>query len=233
MTTHPAPSRPPLREPARILLADDLALFRHAIATLIDEQPDLEVVGQAHNGVEAVELAQQLQPDIVVLDVEMPVMDGITAARRLRETVPECRIVMLTVWEDDDHLLDAIRLGVHGYLLKDLRPDELYDMLRSVMRDETPVSPALVGRLLAVLRDTGRRTAVPDVTGPELSRRELDVLRLVADGLSNKEIGLELSITEGTVKNHVHNALAKLGMENRIQAAAYIVRQGLGRSPRA
>lgn len=220
-----------LTRPARILLADDLPLFRRAIATLIDEQEDLEVVGQADTGVEAVELAASLQPDIAVLDVEMPVMDGISAARRIRETLPEVRIVMLTVWEDDDHLLEAIRLGVHGYLLKDLRPDELYDMLRSVMRDETPVSPALVSRLLTALRETGRPTAVPQASDQSvLSRRELDVLRLVADGLSNKEIGSRLSITEGTVKNHVHNALAKLGMDNRIQAAAYIVRNGLGSS---
>ena len=217
-----------LTRPATVLLADDLPLFRTAIATLIDEQEDLDVVGQAENGLEAIELAQILKPDIVVLDVEMPVMDGITAARRLREAVPDSRIVMLTVWEDDDHLLEAIRIGVHGYLLKDLHPEELYAMLRSVMRDETPVSPALVGRLLSVLRDTGRRPPIPVPNGPELSRREMDVLRLVADGHSNKEIGSRLSITEGTVKNHVHNALAKLGMENRIQAAAYIVRQGLG-----
>lgn len=223
---------PLLERTARVLLADDLPLFRRAIAQLIDEQPDLEVVGQAENGVEAIEMAQELRPDIVVLDVEMPVMDGITAARRLQEVVPESRIVMLTVWEDDDHLLQAIRMGVHGYLLKDLRPDELYDMLRAVMRDETPVSPALVGRLLTALRETGRRAAVPEATEPALSRRELEVLRLVADGLSNKEIGTTLSITEGTVKNHVHNALSKLGMENRIQAAAYIVRQGLGRPRR-
>lgn len=215
--------------PVRILLADDLLLFRRAIAELIDDQDDLTVVGQADNGVEAVEMAQALRPDIVVLDVEMPVMDGIAAARRLRELMPDTRIVMLTVWEDDDHLLEAVQLGVHGYLLKDLRPTELYDMLRSVMRDETPVSPALVGRLLTALRQNGRRAVVPESGEATLSRRELEVLRLVADGLSNKEIGVALSITEGTVKNHVHNALAKLGMDNRIQAAAYIVRQGLGR----
>lgn len=219
----------PQTPPVRILLADDLLLFRRAIAELIDDQDDLEVVGQADNGVEAVELAQVLRPDIVVLDVEMPVMDGIAAARRIRETNPDARIVMLTVSEDDDHLLEAIRMGVHGYLLKDLRPDELYSMLRSVMRDETPVSPALVGRLLTALREDGRRAVVPKTEQAQLSRRELEVLRLAADGLSNKEIGVQLCITEGTVKNHVHNALAKLGMENRIQATAWIVRQGLSR----
>lgn len=221
-------TQPVLPHPARIMIADDLPLFRRAIAHLLDEQPDLVVVGQANNGVEAVDLAQSVRPDIVLLDVEMPVMDGIAAARRIRELVPAARIVMLTVSEDDDHLLEAIRLGAHGYLLKDLHPDELYDMLRAAMRDEAPVSPALVGRLLSAVREAGRKPAVVSTPEADLSRRELEVLRLVADGLSNKEIGVQLSITEGTVKNHVHNALNKLGLENRIQAASYIVRHGLG-----
>lgn len=219
-----------LASPARIVLADDMGLFRTAVARLIDQQDDLSVVGQASNGVEAIEIARQVQPDIVVLDIEMPVMDGITAARMLREEMPDCRIVMLTVWEDDDHLLEAIKLGVHGYLLKDLTPDDLFSMLRAVMNDETPLSPGLVGRLLVALRETGRSaTTPPAVAGQDLSPRELEVLRLVADGLTNKEIASKLCITVGTVKNHIHNALAKLEMENRIQAAAFVVRTGLGR----
>lgn len=213
---------------ARILLADDLPLFRRAIAQLIDEQDDMEVVGQANNGVEAVELAQVLRPDIILLDVEMPVMDGIAAAARLRDVVPEAKIVMLTVVDDEEHLLGAIRLGVHGYLLKDLHPDDLFAMLRSAMRDEHPVAPSLLGTLLAAVRHTGSRPVTPPADETPLSARELEVLRLVADGLSNKEIGVALSITEGTVKNHVHNALTKLNMDNRIQAAAHIVRNGLG-----
>ncbi|MDO5534644.1 MAG: response regulator transcription factor [Propionibacteriaceae bacterium] len=215
--------------PIRILLVDDQPLFRHAVATLLDEQPDFTVVGQAGHGVEGIELAQTQHPDVVLLDMEMPGLDGLATAARLREVAPAARIVILTVADDDGHLLEAIRLGVQGYLLKDLHPDELYAMLRAVMRDETPVSPALVGRLMAALRDTGRPTVTPATDEATLSSRELEVLRLVADGLSNKEIGTTLSITEGTVKNHVHNALAKLGLENRIQAAAYIVRRGLGR----
>lgn len=218
--------------PARILLTDDLPLFRRAIATLIDEQDDMEVVGQAGTGVEAVELAQVLRPDIILLDVEMPVMDGVTAAGRLRDVVPGAKVIMLTVLDDEETLLGAIRLGAYGYLLKDLHPDDLFTMLRSAMRDESPVAPSLVGKLLAALRET-RAPATPVVDeAATLSQRELEVLRLVADGLSNKEIGVALSITEGTVKNHVHNALAKLGMDNRIQAAAYIVRAGLGRPRR-
>lgn len=220
----------PQARPIRVLLVDDQPLFRYALADLIAEQADLEVVGQAENGVQAVEQASALLPDIVVLDIEMPVMDGVEAARLIRERLPQVRVVMLTVDDDDDHLLNAVRLGVHGYLLKDLRPEELYDQLRAVMRDENPVSALLVGRLLAALRDGDQDRHHPtDVAAKtSLSQRELEILRLVADGCSNREIARSLSITEGTVKNHVHNALHKLHLDNRIQAAAYIVRQGLG-----
>ena len=139
---------------------------------------------------------------------------------------------MLTVVDDDEHLMAAVRLGVHGYLLKDLHPDEMFAMVRAAMRDESPVAPSLVGRLLAALRDNGRTPVSPQSEESALSARELEVLRLVADGLSNKQIGTALSITEGTVKNHVHNALAKLGMDNRIQAAAYICLLYTSPSPR-
>jgi DNA-binding NarL/FixJ family response regulator len=225
--------------PIRILLVDDQPLFRKAIATLIDEQPDFVVVGEAENGLDGVEQAQAVQPDLVVMDVDMPVMNGVEAVKLIREQVPATKVVMLTVSEDEDDLFDAIRYGAHGYLLKDLRPEQLYDMLRSVMRNETPLSPAIAGRVLSALRGWGQSggtgpirsapSAAPE--GPALTRREIEILQLVADGLSNKEIGVRLSITEGTVKNHVHNALEKLHLENRIQAAAYVVRQGMGRRP--
>jgi two-component system nitrate/nitrite response regulator NarL len=219
--------------PIRVLLVDDQPLFRRAIATLLDEQPDMVVVGEAENGLAGVELARECDPDLVVMDVEMPVMNGVDAMRMIREQLPQTKVIMLTVSDSEDFLFEAIRSGAHGYLLKDLRPEQLYDMLRSVMRNETPVSPAIAGRLLAEFR--GRepvRSATPDQDeGPGLTRRELEILQLVADGLSNKEIGTALSITEGTVKNHVHNALEKLHLENRIQAAAYIVRHGLAHRP--
>lgn len=224
-------------DPIRVLLVDDQPLFRRAIATLIAEQPDFSVIGEAENGLEAVEKAHALNPDLVVLDVEMPVMNGVEAVRLIRDQMPGVKVVMLTVSESEDHLFDAIRYGAHGYLLKDLRPEQLYDLLRSVMRNETPLSPAIAGRLIAEIRNRGGGTVRPAPTakldGPALTRRELEILQLVADGLSNKEIGARLSITEGTVKNHVHNALEKLQLENRIQAAAYVVRQGLGRRPEA
>lgn len=224
-------------DPIRVLLVDDQPLFRRAIAALVDGQADMAVVGQAGTGQEGVELAHALRPDIVILDVEMPVMNGVDAARLLVDQLPGTKVVMLTVSEDDAFFRAAIDAGVHGYLLKNLRPEDLFDQIRAVMRDENPIAPALVRYLLAEVRNRHRTPQAP-VSAPQddsdavaLSQRELEVLRLVADGLSNKEVGVALSITEGTVKNHVHNALGKLGMDNRIQAAAYIVRRGLGRRP--
>jgi two-component system nitrate/nitrite response regulator NarL len=159
----------------------------------------------------------------------------VQAVALLQEQAPRAKVVMLTVSDSEDFLFDALRNGADGYLLKDLRPDQLYDMLRAVMRDESPISPAIAGRLLKELRghDVVRNPAPERAEGPSLTRREIEILQLVADGLSNKEIGTHLSITEGTVKNHVHNALEKLHLENRIQAAAYVVRQGMGHRPEA
>jgi DNA-binding NarL/FixJ family response regulator len=229
--------------PIRILLVDDQPLFRRAIATLIGEQPEFTVVGEAANGLEAIEVAHALSPDLIVMDVEMPVMNGVEAVRILRDQLPSIKIIVLTVSESEDYLLDAIRFGAHGYLLKDLRPEQLYEMLRAVMRDETPLSPAIAGRLLEEIRRPGAgldrsatvpspdaRPATPDLRSI-LTRRELETLQFVADGLTNKEIGSRLSITEGTVKNHVHNALEKLQLENRIQATAYVIREGLAHRP--
>jgi two-component system nitrate/nitrite response regulator NarL len=222
-------------EPIRILLVDDQPLFRGAIASLIDGQDDMTVVGEAENGLAAVEKARLLVPDLVVMDVEMPVMNGVEATRLIREQLSTVKVIMLTVSEADDHVFDAIRFGAHGYLLKDLRPDDLYELIRGVMRNETPISPAIAGRLLREIQNgvTKRSSSPAPPQGPPITRRELEILQLVAEGLSNKEIGKKLSITEGTVKNHVHNSLEKLHMENRIQATAYIVRQGLGRRPAA
>ena len=252
--------------PTRVLLVDDQPLFRRAIGTLIGEQPDFTVIGEATNGQEALDQARALAPDLVVMDIEMPVMNGVEAVRLLRDELPGVKVVVLTVSEDEDYLFDAVRFGAHGYLLKDLQPEQLYEMLRAVRRGESPISPIMAGRLLAEFRRQGsdrsdhpQRSATEAAPAPAarataaqealptptpsaelarfplasaaaqiLTRRELETLQYVADGLSNKEIGAALSITEGTVKNHVHNALEKLQLENRIQAAAYIVRHGMG-----
>ena len=220
-----------MKKPIRVLLVDDQPLFRGAVAALLARQPGIEVVGEGENGLHGVELANELQPDLVILDVEMPVMDGVEAVRLIREQVLDVKVIMLTVSETDEHVVQAMMNGAHGYLLKNLRPAQLFDMIASVMRGETPISPAVAGRLLLHLKESGgsaKGTVQPEEPAQKLTRRELEILRLVAGGLSNKEIGKELTITEGTVKSHVHNALEKLQMSNRIQAAAYIVRQGLG-----
>ncbi len=230
----------------RILLVDDQPLFRGAIATLLSGEPDLQVVGEADNGQVGVTQAAALRPDVVLMDVEMPVMDGVEATRLICDAQPDARVVMLTVSDADEHVFEAIRIGAHGYLLKNLRPDDLFEMVRAVGRGETPLSPAIASRLVNEFRarsaaapTTTTATTAADAQVPVadlaadlvITGRELEILQLVAEGFSNRDIGKELWITEGTVKNHVHSALEKLHISNRCQAAAYIVRHGLARQP--
>jgi two-component system, NarL family, nitrate/nitrite response regulator NarL len=217
----------------RVLLVDDQPLFRRALATLIGGQFDMTVVGEGENGRDALEKVRALKPDLVVMDVNMPDADGVEGVTAIRAAGFATPIVMLTVSEDDDDLFNAIKAGANGYLLKNVRPEELFESLRGVMRGESPIAPAVATKLLEALRTGGipaRGSAGSPGPAPEdtvLTRRESEILQLVAAGMSNKEIANELTITEGTVKNHVHNALEKLHLTNRVQAAAYAVRQGL------
>ena len=212
-----------------MLLVDDQPLFRRALATLIGAQFDMTVVGEGENGRDALEKVRALKPDLVVMDVNMPGasgVDGVNAIRQAGFTIP---IVMLTVSEDDDDLFESIKAGANGYLLKNVRPEQLFEDLRGVMHGEAPIAPAVASKLLDALRVGGipaRGQAAAPAQDSILTRRESEILQLVADGLSNKEIATVLTITEGTVKNHVHNALEKLHLTNRVQAAAYAVRQG-------
>jgi DNA-binding NarL/FixJ family response regulator len=213
----------------RILLVDDQPLFRRALATLISAQFDMAVVGEAESGRDALEKVRSLRPDLVVMDVNMPIASGVEGVNLLRQAGFSMPIVMLTVSEDDDDLFESIKAGANGYLLKNVRPEQLFEDLRGVMRGEAPIAPAVAGRLLEALRTGGipvRGQPAPAVQDSILTRRESEILQLVAGGMSNKEIANELTITEGTVKNHVHNALDKLHLTNRVQAAAYAVRQG-------
>jgi len=213
----------------RILLVDDQPLFRRALATLISAQFDMTVVGEAENGRDALDKARALQPDLIVMDVNMPVVSGVEGVSAIRAAGFTMPIVMLTVSEDDDDLFESIKAGANGYLLKNVRPEQLFEDLRGVMRGEAPIAPAVASRLLEALRTGGipvRDQPAPAASDSILTRREAEILQLVASGLSNKEIANELTITEGTVKNHVHNALEKLHLTNRVQAAAYAVRQG-------
>ena len=215
----------------RIVLVDDQMLFRKGVRALLEEQPDMEVVGEASDGLEGADLVAALEPDVVLMDINMPVCDGVEATRLIKAERPETKIVIITVSDEDEELFAAIKGGAEGYLLKDLRPDELFEMIRGVMRGETPISAAVAGKLLREFRT--RPWNEPGQSGDRsLTSRELEVLQLVTDGLSNAEIAQKLFIVEGTVKNHLHNILEKLHLENRLQAATYALREGLVERPR-
>ncbi len=217
----------------RVLLVDDQPLFRRALATLISAQFDMTVVGEGENGRDALDKVRAMRPDLVVMDVNMPGASGVDGVNAIRQAGITTPIVMLTVSEDDDDLFESIKAGANGYLLKNVRPEQLFEDLRGVMRGEAPIAPAVATKLLTALRTGGipaRGQPSPAAQDSVLTRRESEILELVAEGLSNKEIANQLTITEGTVKNHVHNALEKLHLTNRVQAAAYAVRQGFAGS---
>lgn len=215
----------------RMILVDDQLLFRRGLRALFEEEEGFEIVGEANNGREAIDLARETRPDAILMDINMPICNGVEATRIIKAEQPDVKVVALTVSDDDDDLFEAIKAGAQGYLLKDLRPEELFEMIRAVMRGETPISPAIAGKLLNEFRR--RPWHEPSETaGWDLTARELEVLQLVAEGLGNAEIAARLFIVEGTVKNHLHNILEKLHLENRVQAAAYAIREGLVEPPR-
>ena len=213
----------------RVILIDDQPLFRKALASLVDSQMDMQVVAQGERGTDALPLIRAHEPDLVVMDVQMPGGSGADGVRSVRTAGVATPIVMLTISDDDEDLFDCVRAGADGYLLKNMRPEVLFDDLRSAARGEAPVAPAMAGRLLRWFREGGgpERAGTSAEVDPVLTRREAEILQLIAAGLSNKEIAARLVITEGTVKNHVHNSLEKLHLSNRVQAAAYAVRQGV------
>lgn len=210
----------------RVLLVDDHLLFRKGLARLLDAQPDFEVVGEAADGLEAIEQTRLLSPDLVLMDIRMPNCNGFEATRRIKDQMPDMHVVMLTVSDDEQDLATAVRHGADGYLLKDLMPETLFQQLRGLMSGEAPISRGMTGKLFRQLAQRSQPTVQPAATAV-LSERECDVLALIVQGYSNQEIGDELGIARNTVKNHLRNILAKLGVRNRAQAAAYAVSQGL------
>lgn len=210
----------------RLLLVDDHVLFRKGLVSLLKRERDFEVVGEAEDGAEAIKKARQLKPDLVLMDIHMPGTDGIEATRRIREMLPSTRVVILTVSEDDKDLFQGIKCGAHGYLLKKLEPEELYAMLKGVFQGEAPISRTTAGKILSEFASQARRKATDQIE-EELSAREKEVLQSLAGGLTNKEIGNKLGIAENTVKNHLKNILAKLHLENRVQAAMFALQKGL------
>lgn len=203
-----------------ILIVDDQSLFRESIHAFLSMQPDFKIVGDAANGEEALRMAGILKPDVVLMDVRMPVMDGVEATRRLHETYPNCKVIMLTTFDDDEYVFDALRNGAVGFLLKDAPSEKLFDAVRMAVRGEAFLQPSIAAKVVAEFARMARQSpARATVLAVPLSPRELEILRLVAVGASNREIASRLFITEGTVKNHVTNILEKMGVDDRTQAA--------------
>ncbi|MEJ3744432.1 response regulator transcription factor [Actinomycetes bacterium KLBMP 9797] len=214
-----------MAEPVRVLVVDDQELIRESIAAILDIQPGITVVGTAADGREAVERAVALAPDVVLMDVRMPTMDGLEAAAALRERAPACRVVMLTTFDDEEYVVRALRAGGSGYLLKDLPARELAQAVRLAHAGIVQLDPAAAGRLAAALAPPAALDPPPAAL--PLTDREVEVLRLVATGATNREIGARLYLTEGTVKNHVSRILTRLGLRDRTQAAVYARDHGL------
>lgn len=212
----------------RVLLADDHTLFREGLVGILNAQPDFTVVGEAADGLEAVIMARKLKPDLVLMDVVMPVSDGVAASRIIKAELPETIIVMLTVRDDEEKLFEAIKCGAQGYLLKDIRSRDLISLLRGAVAGHAAITPALGGRMLEEFRRLSR--LVPDIPAEEsvsLTPREQEVLALAAQGASDQEIAEKLVISIHTVKSHMRNILAKLHMSHRHEAARYALQEGL------
>lgn len=204
----------------RVVIADDQTLFRQGLTTLLSIQPDIEVVGEAQNGIEALQLIAEHAPDVVLMDVEMPVLDGVAATRRVRQEYPSCQVVILTTFDNDDYVFEGLRVGALGYLLKDTPANKLVDAIRMAARGESFLQPSIAAKVVSEfsrLSGLAAQHAQP-LTEP-LTPREMEILRLIAHGMTNAEIAERLVITEGTVKNHVTSVLSKLGVEDRLQAA--------------
>ena len=213
-------------DPITVLLVDDHHLVRQGVRAFLDTQPDITVVGEAESGETAVALAAELAPDVVLLDLIMPGMDGVEAARQVKRVCPRAQIIVLTSYHQDEHIFPAIRAGALSYMLKDVGPAELADGVRKAAVGEAVLHPRVAARVVQELHGA-RRDAVNPFT--ELSEREMETLKLIAEGLSNSDIAERMTISEKTVKSHVSNILSKLHLADRTQAAVYAWREGVVR----
>ena len=211
----------------RILLCDDQDMVREGLTAILSRAPDMQVVGAARDGAEAIDLAERHRPDLVLMDLKMPVMDGVTATRKLRERFPTVKVLVLTTYDEDSWVLDAVRSGAAGYLLKATPRERLFEAIRDTMAGRTPLDASVAGHLLA--RVAGSVSEPEPRALAELSGREREVLTLVGQGLDNHEIARRLHLSEGTVRNYVSSILAKLDVTDRTKAAVLAIRYGLVR----
>ena len=208
------------------LIVDDHAVVRQGVRAFLEAQPDITVVGEAASGEEAVAISLEHAPDVVLMDLIMPGMDGVEATRRVKKASPRTQIVILTSYHDDEHVLPAVMAGATSYLLKDVSPQELVEAVRKAVRGEATLHPNIAAQVMQGLRNKGKNEQDVKI---DLSEREIEVLRLIADGLSNATIAERLFISEKTVKSHVSNILSKLHLADRTQAAVYAWREGIMR----
>jgi DNA-binding NarL/FixJ family response regulator len=212
----------------RVLIVDDHALFRRGLQMVLKQETDIDVVGEAGDGHEAVDKAQELMPDVILMDVRMPRRSGIEATQQIKDLLPHVKILMLTISDEEADLYDAIKAGASGYLLKEISIDEVADAIRSVWAGQSRISPSMAAKLLtefaAMSKRADERQQLP---APRLTEREMEVLKLVAQGLNNRDIAKELFISENTVKNHIRNILEKLHLHSRMEAVVYAVREKL------
>jgi two-component system, NarL family, response regulator LiaR len=214
----------PGNQPIQVLIVDDHAMVRKGIRALLNEYEDIRVVGEAANGFKAIELTKQFNPDVILIDLAMPVMDGIEAIKKIRAIQPDQRIIVLTSYVGDDKLIQSIKAGAMGYLLKDAQPEELVQSIRTVYAGEPALNPAVAWKYL---RKMSGAEVPPRRSAEELSEREAEVLCLLTQGKTDQEIARQLVLTDVTIRTHISRILAKLGLENRVQAALYAIRSGM------
>jgi DNA-binding NarL/FixJ family response regulator len=232
VSEHPEPREmvsEPTCEPIRVLIVDDHALFRRGLEMVLAGEDGIEVVGEGSDGHEAIEKAGEMLPDIVLMDIRMPRRSGIEACAAIKEAVPSAKIVMLTISDEEEDLFEAIKAGATGYLLKEIAIDEVPQAVRAVHGGQSLISPSMASKLITEFAALSKRSEErqQQVPAPKLTEREMEVLRLVARGLGNREIAKELFISENTVKNHIRNILEKLQLHSRMEAVVYAVREKL------
>jgi DNA-binding NarL/FixJ family response regulator len=210
-------------EAIRILIADDHPVVREGLFAMLSRESDFEVVGEARDGVEAVNKAKELSPEVVLMDLRMPELDGVEAMNQIKSAKPNTKFIILTTYSDDDYIFRGIEAGARGYLLKDAPREELFKAIRAVHRGESLIQPVVASKVLDRLTELSRRAP----SGEELSERELEVLRLMAKGAANKEIGVELSIAQSTVKTHISTIFQKLGVNDRTEAVTEALKKGI------
>jgi DNA-binding NarL/FixJ family response regulator len=228
-TGHEAAEQPAASAKAeriRVLVADDHALYRRGLEMVLSQEDDIEIVGEAGDGAEAIQRAEELLPDVVLMDIRMPRRSGIEACTAIKDVAPSTKIIILTISDEESDLYEAVRAGANGYLLKDVPGEEIADGIRAVVGGQSLISPSMASKLLSEFATMIKKSEErPQLPVPRLTERELQVLKLVARGMANRDIAGELFISENTVKNHVRNILEKLQLHSRMEAVVYAVRE--------